>query len=234
MPKQSRLDDDALIYQPRKKQTEKEKLREMSFPDKLAYLWEYYKLQAFAILAVIALIIYFVYVILNPAIVPKFSAAMINNTIDETVLNKYSTDFAERLKLDPKKECVDFNTSFNLGVDDPYSMNITTALAARIANHEIDVMIAPESYFKSFTNAGYLGKLSDQLPTDVYSSLTDKFYITNTTDDKEKNVYGIYLSDTKLYKNNAYNEDPYILGIVLGSKHENNTVEFIRYLFNEK
>jgi ABC-type molybdate transport system substrate-binding protein len=78
-----------------------------------------------------------------------------------------------------------------------------------------------------------MDKLSDQLPTDVYSSLTDNFYISDLEEDKQKSVYGVYLTDTKLFKENANNEDPYVLGIIANSKHKANTVEFIRFLFNE-
>lgn len=234
MPKQSRLDDDAFIYQPHKKQTEKEKLGEMPLKDKFSYLWEYYKVHALAILAVIGIIIYIIYRILNPAIEPAFYAAFVNNSIDQTVLEQYNADFTKRLQLDPKRENVVFNTTFTFGNDDPYAANIQTAFAAHIAANEIDVIIAPESDFKNFVSAGYFNQLSDQLPTDIYSSLTDQFYMAKTEEDKEDNVYGIYLANTKLYKNNSGNADPYILGIVAGSKHEENTIEFIRYLFNDK
>lgn len=235
IPKQTKLDDDAYIYQEHKQQTEREKLQNMSFQDKLSYLWDYYKLQALAIVAVIALIIYFIYNILHPDIVPRFYAAMINNTISQDVLDKYNADFSKHLKLDSKRESVIFNNNFNFTMDDTYSANMKEALTAYISNHEVDVIIAPKSYFRKYAYYGFLNKLSDKLPTDVYSALTDKFYEANTQDNKkEKDVYGIYLSDTALYKKYANNTDPYILGIVAGSKHEDNTIEFIRYLFHQK
>lgn len=234
MPKQTKLGDDAYFYQTHKKQTEKEKLREMNFKGKVNYLLEYYKLHALAIVIVIALIIYFIYTLFNPTVVPRFYAAMINNTIDNTVLKQYSDDFSEKLSLNPKRETVLFNTNFSFGTDDSYSASMKTALIAYIQAKEVDVIIAPEAIFYEYAYSGIFRELSDQLPTDIYSSLTDKFYLSDTEENKEKKVYGIYVTDTKLYKDHSLSTEPYILGILANSPNTENTIKFIRYLFNEQ
>jgi len=112
MPKHTVLGDSAEIYQPRKKQSEKEKLREMPFKKRFAYLWEYYKIHAFVFIAVVALISYIIYLIVTPKVEAKFYAALINNSISEQVLTDYQNDFSEHLNLDPKTERVDFNSTF--------------------------------------------------------------------------------------------------------------------------
>jgi ABC-type molybdate transport system substrate-binding protein len=112
-------------------------------------------------------------------------------------------------------------------------MNMKQALATYISTSEVDVIIAPESQFYGYAYRGYFSKLSDELPTDIYSSLTDQFYITDMEEDTEKDAYGIYLTDTKLYKNNTVNTEPYVLGILVNSEHREASVDFIRYLFNE-
>ncbi|MDD3174468.1 MAG: hypothetical protein PHF63_12560 [Herbinix sp.] len=234
MPKQTKLGEDALIYHPKTKQTEKEKLREMSLRGKFDYLWEYYKIHALTVVIAIAIIIYFIYSAFHPNMVPQFYAAMLNNTINEDVLEQYNTDFAEYLQLNPERERVEFNTNFNFVADGQYTMSMRQALVTYVASAEVDVIIAPESLFHDYAYSGYFSKLSDQLPTDIYSTLTDQLYITDTKENSERNDYGVYLTDTKLYKNNANNTDPYILGIVANSKHEENTIDFIRYLFNDK
>jgi hypothetical protein len=233
MTKQTKLDDQAIIYQPRSEQTEKEKLKDMSFKKKLAYLWEYYKIHAIIVIIVISLIYYIINNILTPDVSPQFNAAVINNSIPEDVWEEYKVDFGEYLQIDPERESIEFNTSFYFNNDSEFTMNMQQVLTTYIAAEEIDVLIAPESELHKYAYYGYMAKLSDALPTDVYSSLTDNFYITDLEDDAEKNVYGIYLSDTTLFKNNTNPEDPYILGIIVNYPHTDNTVEFIRYLFQE-
>ncbi|MHB8128691.1 MAG: hypothetical protein ACYDEX_06825 [Mobilitalea sp.] len=234
MPKQTRLDENAEIYQTRRELTEKEKLKDMSTRNKLSYLWEYYKIHALITIVVISVLSYIIHSVLTPNVETQLYAAMVNNTISPEILEEYQANFAKQLQLDPETESVELNTSFMVSSNNEYSMSMKEVLGTYVAAQQVDIMIAPQSVFEGYAYYGFMEKLSDQLPTDVYSSLTDNFYITDLEDDTEKNVYGIFLTDTKLYKNNADNSDPYVLGIIANSKHKANAVEFIRYLFNEK
>jgi hypothetical protein len=233
MPKETRLEEDAVIYQPRQKLTEKQKLKDMSFQEKMSYLWEYYKIHAAVAIAVISLIIYLIYELMTPDIKTQFYAAIINNTISDQVWDQYTTSFEDYLNLNPKTEAVQLNYNFYLNTSSDYAMNMQQALSTYIAAGEVDVIIAPESSFKEYAYYGFMEKISDQIPTDLYASLTDNVYMSDTEEDPEKDVYGIYLTDTKLFQENANNTDPYILGIIANSGHKENAVEFLRMLYNE-
>lgn len=234
MPKQTRLDDNAQIYSPLKQQTEREKLQDMTFCGKLSYLWEYYKLHAIGAVAVILLIIYFVHGAITPDITTQFYAALVDNSVDTQILEEYKTGFADYIQLDPERERIDLNSSYVLSSDNEYSMRMNEVFSTHLATGVFDVIIAPETLFSDYAYYGYLDKLSEQLPTDVYSSLTDYFYISETEDESDKNAYGIYLNDTELYQQHSASEEPYLLGIVVHAKHSENSVEFIKYLFHER
>lgn len=236
MPKQINLDEqDTLFYHPKKTQTEREKLSEMNFQGKLSYLWDYYKWYFMGAVAFIALVIYFVNTILHPTPSPQFYAAIINNSIFEEPLQKFKDDFAKELNLNPKRERVEFNTAINFDMAGAYKITMQEALTSYIVAKEVDVIIAPESIFKDYAYSETFKKLSDELPTNLYTSLTDQFYLSNTeADQNKKSVYGIYLTETKLFKENANNVDPYVLGIVMNSPHEENTLEFVKYIFDLK
>ncbi len=233
MPRQTRLDDDAQIYNPQEQQTEKEKLKDMNFKQKLEYLWEYYRIHALAVVAIIALVIYIINSILNPGVSTKFYAALINSPIHPEVIDEFEKDFTGYLELDTNSENVVLNDTFNFNVDVTYTANVKQTLQAYVAAAEVDVIIAPEKEFAEYASYGAVIKLSDQLPTDLYSSLTDHFFISATEDDPEKNAYGIYITDTKLFAENSVTKDPYIIGIVGNSKHKDNAIEFIRFLLEE-
>jgi hypothetical protein len=234
MPKQTKLDEHAELYQPRKVQTEKEKLKDMSFQDKLSYLWEYYKIHATVTVVAVVLIIYIIHEIITPDIKTQFYAAIINSTIDSETLQEYSDAFAKQLELDPTTQSVELNDQFYLSTASETASSMQQVLTTYIAAGEIDVIIAPESDFKNYAYYGYVAKLSDELPTDVYSALTDSFYLTDTEEDSDKNAYGIYLDNSDLFKDLKYNSESYVLGIVPNYSHEDNTIEFIKYLFRNK
>jgi hypothetical protein len=233
MPKETKLDESAVIYQPRQELTEKQKLMDMSAKGRISYLWEYYRVPALVVVAVIALSSYFIYEFIKPDIETQFYAAIINNSISDEVWEQYTTDFTEYLELDPKTEDVLLNRNFYLNSSGDYAMNMQQALSTYIAAGEIDVVIAPESTFKEYAYFGFFEKISNQIPTDLYTSLTDYVFLSDTEEEPEKNVYGIYLTDTKLFAENANNTDPYVMGILANSNHKENAAEFLRMLYND-
>lgn len=235
MAKQTKLGEDATIYQPKKETSEKERLKNMSVKKRFSHLWEYYKIHGLIIIAIIALIIYIVYQIRTPNVDVKLYAAIINNTIETEVWDDYEERMIEYLELDPVTSEIFFNDIFYYNSTPDYEANVRQAFAIYITAAEIDLIIAPISEFANYVNFGFLDPLSDQLPTDLYSSLTDDFYLSGTEDNPKVYAYGIYLADTKLFKENArpVEDDPYIIGIVANSQHKENAVKFIRYIYTE-
>ncbi|HKL98361.1 MAG TPA: hypothetical protein VJZ06_00475 [Mobilitalea sp.] len=233
MPKLTRLNENAEIYQSRKHLTEKEKLSEMSFKKKLSYLWEYYKFHAFIIIIIVIIIISVVKNIITPNIDTQLYAAVINSPIDALVLEEYEEQFEEYLDMDPIHEEAFIDSKFYFNDTSEYSVAMRQALVTYIAAEDVDIIIAPESEFADYVFLGLFGTISDILPTDLYSSLTDKFYISTTEDEPdEEKVYGIYISDFEFFKSNitVTPNEPYIIGIVSNSRHQDNSIEFIRYL----
>lgn len=237
MPKKTRLGDDAAIYQQRNTQlSEKEKLKNMSWKKRLGYIWDYYKYHILIIILAIAAISYTIYSFTKPKVEARLYAAIIDNNISETVWDEYKEKVKDHLELDPKTEDVIFDYRFYYNGAADYAVNMRQAFGVFLAASEIDVVIAPLSEFSNYVNNGFFDPLSDQLPTDLYSSLTDKFYLSGTNDNPRVSAYGIYLADTKLYRENSLTDgdDPYLIGIVANSQYKKNAIEFIRYLYNEK
>ena len=76
---------------------------------------------------------------------------------------------------------------------------------------DLDVFIAPEDEFLNYIQNGYLAELSDQLPNDVFSQLSDQFVFGEVVDTdvdgtelsrSETGVYGIYLDSLPCFRNN--------------------------------
>lgn len=233
MPKKTRLDDSADIYNPRQLKTAGEAFKEMTISEKLSYLWEYYKVHFFLIALSIAVAIIIIKEVATPDVTPGFNAAIINSAVNPIALEQYSRDFEEHLQLDPLKENVVLNDNF---YTDIYGLGSSSAeaLVAYIAAGEIDVMIAPETSFKQYAYYGYFRKLSDALPTDIYTALADYFFIYDREEDPEKCPYGIYLYNSDLFNGLKYNADNYVLGIMVNGPNMENTIEFIRFLFKNR
>ena len=236
MSKETRLDDDAMIYQKTDKQSEKEKLKEMSWNQKLSYLWDYYRYHALILIASVVFVSYFIYSFTKPKIVTGLNVVIANNTIEHHIWDEYTEKVTDYLKINPQLEEVklDYGYYYNGSLD--YAASMRQSFSVHLAASEIDVVIAPLSEFSVYVTNGVFAPLSDQLPTDLYSSLTDKFYLSDTEDNPKVAAYGIYIADTKLYRNHSLptEKDPVLIGITINSKNKENAREFIRYIFNEK
>lgn len=236
MPKKTRLGDDAAIYQQRNEQSEKEKLKDMPWKKKISYIWDYYKYHGLISILVVVFICYTVYTFTKPKVETKLYATIINNTIEPDIWNEYKEKIMEYMELNPDTEEVILNYNFYYNGAPDYAANMRQAFAVYLAASEIDIIIAPLSEFSDYVKNGFFTPLSDQLPTDLYSLLTDKFYLSGTDDNPKVSAYGIYLTDTKLFKENSIptDDDPFLIGIVTNSQYKKNAVEFIRFIYSEK
>lgn len=230
------------------KKREKQNFKNMTLKKKLSHLWEYYKLHGFLIALVVLFIIYSVYTISKPRLNTSLSVAIVNNNLTETTLDKITREVEDFLQLDLDNEEVSLDSMFYFNTDGEYSMNARRALVTFVAASDIDIIIATESEFANYAHNNFLHNLTNQLPTDLYTSLANDFFITDTEDDKEQRTFGIYLNNAKYYNENYYLvmpdtvfgpadeeaiDEPYVLGIVSNSQNLNNSIDFIRYMFSQ-
>ena len=228
-------EDSAAIYQLRKQQTEKQKLSDMTFKEKVIYFNDYYRFKSIAIIAILLFGIYVAYSILAPKPETVLYAAVINYALDEESAATLQSDFGKHLGINPKTEEIMVDTSFFIGGEGDDSSQFSISNEQKLTTYfyaaEIDVIIAPESKFASYAHFGNFSKLSDQLPTDLFSSLADSFYSSDIEDDSTVSAYGIYLDGATIYDNKGEIIDRPVLGIVANSKYKPNVIELIRYLF---
>lgn len=234
--KETRLDDNAALYQRRQEKTEKQKFKELNGKEKWQYFKDYYLRKLLATVVILSFVGYFLYTVLSPKPQNLLSVACANYSFEDDRINELEKEIGDYLKIDPENQEVLFDSTYYLTDQD-----ITSAqkLAVLFAAQDLDVFIAPESKFSEYAFSGSLWSLSDKLPPDLISALSDKFYSSQLRQDEESiqdasgpsYVFGIYLSDTELFKGYPV-EDPPVLGIVLSGQNTENAVQFIRYLFD--
>ncbi|WP_455715926.1 hypothetical protein [Anaerosporobacter sp.] len=240
MAKETRLDDSAEIYAKREKKTEREKMKDMSFKEKLNYFNTYYlKILIVGILAV-SIICYLVYQTLTPKPEQILNIAVVNDYFDKDQVEVFLSDLDTHFEVNSDKEKITFDSSYYVSDDDTTQNSYASIqkLTAYVYNKEIDVIISDESYFKKLTEEGYLISLNDLLPADIYTELADKYYTGAVIDEDDEGKqssgpqkpYGIYLDDSKVYKNSGSSMEKPILGVLVNSPNKDNTVKLIKYL----
>lgn len=232
--KDSVLDDNASIYSRRDKKSEKQKLNEMSFSEKISYLKTYYLTKTIVIIVIIGFVGYLGYSLLSPKAENVLYTAIINYALTEEEASKLQDDFSNLLELNPEKETMNFDASYYLGLNgdvSEYTLSTEQKLTTYLFAGEIDVIIAPEADFKKYASFGYLSKLTDELPTDLCTQLASSFFYSTTEDNKASGAYGIYLENAELYDITGKVIENPMIGIVVNSENKQNAVKLIRYLF---
>ena len=207
----------------------------MNGREKWQYFKDYYFKKTVISVLLISLVGYFLYTVLSPKPETVLHIACANYQFSEEQIEQLEQEVADYLGINPNTQEVLFDPSYILSDFDYSSAEKLSVLAFA---RELDVLIVPESKFQEYAFSGSLWSLSDQLPTDLYSALSDKFYLSQLRQDEESYenatgpsyVFGIYLDEVELFKNYP-TEDPPVLGIVLSGENNENAVEFIRYLF---
>lgn len=233
--KNTKPNEESLIYQRRAPKSERQKLKDLSFKQKITYFNDYYRNISLVIIIVFIVIVYFLYTIFSPKQKNALSVAVINETINPDKKELLIHDFSNFINLNTKNERLTFDDSYYLNLSDSMSMTAPTQekIAVLCYSNELDIIIADEEVFDFYASSGYLDNLAEQLPTDLYSYFSNSFYMaTNDGESAEhSSAYGIYLDDSDIYSNLEGSDKRHVLGIVANSRHKDNTLQFLRYLY---
>lgn len=239
------IDDDASIYQKRQLKSEKAKLANMTLKEKISYFMTYYAAKTVLGLLIIVGVFLLFYSILKPKVKSVLYVAVINNSIDDETATYLEEKAGDLLNIDEMEEVFIDNTFYiqnnEAGVETSNTainqVKITTFIAAK----EIDLIIAPEGVFSQYIKSDFFINLEEQLPNDLFVSLSDELYFgrveANSEEESvsyETKPYGIVLDSLPYYQNTDFPDgERRILGIVSNSLNKDNSTSFIRYLFEE-
>lgn len=240
MAKETRLNDSAEIYVKREKQTERQKISEMTTKEKIAYFNMYYTKKVLIGLVGICLLGYILYTTLSPKPEELLNVAVINEYYDQEHIKSFLDDLNQYFNVDPDNQKINYDYSYYMS-DNDVTGNTTSStqkLSTYVAVNQIDVIIADEDTFKDLTTVGYFINLADILPADMYTRLADHYYngiiqdevLQDKEDPGAEKAYGIYLTDSSVYKSSGSTLDKPILGIVSNTPHDENVISFVRYL----
>ncbi len=219
--------------------TEGEKLKKMTFSEKLSYIWSYYKVPIIITIGFIVLAVSLGKVVYrNIKYDSVFHCAMVNNMLSIAQEEYIIEEFGNYLNIDKEHETITFdsgymfmwdNSSFS---DTNYTsrMKVASALAAQV----IDIFVADKTYIISAAPESQLYDLKEVLPADIYAAVEDKLFYTAGEDGVER-AYAVDLSSSPYTYNNdrengvLYQEPPYY-AIVINTEHLESSIEFLKFI----
>lgn len=228
--KKTTLDDDALMYNKSKDTITREELKQLPFKQKLIYFKDYYA----KITIVVIIIIIAVISLLNTTVFNRstcmLSLILLNGQMENS--DPLSESLEEYLEITNKNDYVSAE-AFNIS---DYQMNM--AYSTRIWAGSADIVICSRSDFEDQAARGYCADLSETLPEEMFSALSD--YIVDGQEeeiDEDGNVlsrsdpqpFGIDLSGSSVLEEyEIICRDP-VLFITANSPNPDNAVKTLAY-----
>lgn len=214
---------------------QQKKTAEMTFKGKAAYFWDYYKVHTCVIAVVAVLSIFFIKDIMTGNQDSVFQMAVINSetqALDES----YEQEFGEYIGIDPKKESVTFDNTYQISLDGADQMTVasTQKMVANVQLALIDAILAPSDIVDYYANNSFLGDISKVLPEEQFSELDAKGRIYYAQTETGRTPVGIKVEDSKwIKKTGLFTKQEPVLTCLSNSTHQENLLKFISYLYLE-
>ena len=215
-------------------QEEKEKLKHMSWKDRIWYIWEYYKFHmlflfiAMVILWVIGTSLY------RQSFTTRLSIAVIN---DRSGGNSSTEPLMAALReaLDcGKKDIIEINEGLFLDTNEEtmsqYSYASMAKIAALVSGGMLDIMIADEATIRHYEGMEAYMDLRELLPEALCSQLEDQFLYAAAADGQNIPA-AVSLEHSSLKDDTGIVMDPPYLAVISNTQHKEDILGAISYLF---
>lgn len=202
-----------------KRQLELEKIKSMSWKDRLSHIWAYYKPHMAVLLLVILACSMIGQMIYRAQFETVFSAAVLNGIMGDSEM--MAEDFKSYLGDQDKYHEIMIDSSMYFSGDDSADYTAVMKLTTLIGAGEIEVMIAPESQFEKYQTMDAFIPMKDLL--------TEEQIETYGEDVSE---YGLYVGDSETLKQFGMNtSEGGWLGVMVNAEHMENVKAFITYIY---
>ncbi|MFR1833933.1 MAG: hypothetical protein ACLSX5_12350 [Lachnospiraceae bacterium] len=212
---------------------EKAKLKNMSFRDKLWYIWEYYKIH----MVIGCVILFFLYAIGTIFYQKSFTTqlycvVMNDRSVSGADYEKLAADFKTRMGYG-EKDKVEMDTSLYISFGENTSQMDYASLAkvtAIIASKDLDVMIADSAAIDHYAVNGGFFNLEETLPADLWELVKDDVYMAK---DEAGNFFpaAINLEHSQFHKKAGTQMEEAYFSLIGNSTRTDTAIQFLRYLY---
>lgn len=213
---------------------EKEKFRQMSFSDKIWYIYEYYKFHLLGLAGIIMLCCIIGTSIYNSTRETMLYTVVINNPNGMyTNTEPLSTEFHTHMGFREKDNTVAETMFIHYGNEaTEYSYASMGKISALIAAADLDFMLADDEAFGHFVQMDAFSDLEAALPADIWEAVQERAIYTQTMETGETIASAIDISGTPFAERCAINMEPAYLSIITNTVRMDNCIAMLRYMFD--
>ncbi len=211
---------------------EREKLKQMTWQDRLWYIWEYYRLHMLALAAVFFVIYLIGNMVYNSTFTTRLSYLAINNTSMEiTNFDAFDQEFKEYMGYG-KKDRITSDDSIHLrhlenGSEIEYAN--MAKISAMVATGELDLMISDPVNIDHYMELDAFIDLQQLLPAELWDQVKDQVYYAENSQGQSVPC-GIGLNLTSIPEKTGLTIEPGYISVMAGTARTDTILSWLRFV----
>lgn len=212
--------------------TEKEKLKNMPWKDKLWYIWEYYKFHMLALILAAGVVWTIGNMIYRQSFTTRLSLAIINDRNGAASSTDGMVADLRKVLNCGKKDLIEVNDGLSVSFDDTSQMGYAALvkISALVASKSLDVVIGDKAVIDHYGSADAFLNLEEYLPPALYQKIKDQIYSAGNGQGTPLPV-AVSLKNTALAGKTGILMNPPYLAVMSNAPHKEAVLSLIEYLF---
>ncbi len=213
----------------------KNDMKDMTFQEKLAHLWDYYKWVAITVVVVIIAAVSIVVSVVQNSKELAFGGAVVNLTVSEEGNAYLKEGWFEAMGCDPKKQKVELDMLFVANLDMPTAdaqaaLGGITKITAMISGNQIDYVMADAYSIHYLCSGGSFSPLDEVIPAELLAKFEGK--LVELENNGKKCLIAIDISDLPFVKKHIISKDKTYIAFPGNTPRTQETIAFLEYLMN--
>jgi len=214
--------------------TERAKMKDMTFREKAAYVWEYYKFGIIAVVVVIFILGGIVNTVwIHPPKKDFLQIAFYAGYVDDATLAGACAALQDALMTPEELAAKQISGSvFMTDSGDPQmDMSYQEKFAAMISARQLDLMILNDTDLDMWASQGMLAPINDYFSSETQSAVSGSL-LQSTDDNGTKADFAVKLDGNKFFTDNGLPTDGLCLGVIVNTQYQDNVKRALDFIFN--
>lgn len=212
----------------------KNDMKDMTFKEKLAHLWEYYKWFAIVTVALIVATVSVVFSVIENSKELAYGGVIVNLSVTEEGKAYLKEDWFEQLGGDPKEQKLELDVVYLPNVDSAINteaaMTNVTKLTTMITAGQVDYILADAYSVHYLCSGGSFSALDTVLPEEMIAQFEGK--LVTYEDEDETYLVAIDISDVPFVKKHMVSPDKVYIAFPGNTGRTERNAAFVEYLLN--
>lgn len=210
------------------------KLSQLTWGQRLGYIWDYYKPLMAAVLAVIFIISTGVTIYHNLQLTDILQVYFIDCNALEVDSEEMVKSFTEYLGGLDEKDVITIDVGISLDENGSAAYAEQIKFTALVSNGDIDILLLGPELFEKYQKEGYFLELSEILSEEQQQAWSECLVYAENPEDGQSGAFALNVQDFPVIQEyNAYYGEPVYAAVMSNAKHVDLCDDFLNYLAEE-